>query len=76
MRRKQHLRNSEERKSHFKDISEVSLRIHTIFTLQVFGCICDLHRRARLEGLLRENEDAHVTAEAGRDRLLNVRLFI
>lgn len=76
MGRKQHLRNTEERDSYFKDISEVSLRIHTIFTLQVFGCICDMHRRARLEGLLRENEDAHVTAEAGRDRVLNVRIFM
>ena len=40
--------------------------------MQVFGCICDLHKRARLEGVLREAEEARAAGETARDKVLSV----
>ncbi len=44
------------------------LSYNLVFTvLQVFGCICDLHKRARLEGMLREEVEAQAAGEGGPD---------
>ncbi|CAB3990743.1 cation channel sperm-associated 4-like [Paramuricea clavata] len=40
--------------------------------IEVFGCICDLHKRARLEGMLREEVEAQAAGEAGHDRVLTL----
>jgi hypothetical protein len=44
--------------------------------LQVFGCICDLHKRARLEGMLHEHMEAQDAGEDAHDRYLSVRILI
>lgn len=43
---------------------------------QVFGCICDLHKRARIEGMLRDDVEAQAGEEGGHDKLLNVRVLL
>ena len=50
----------------------LSSLIITVLLLQVFGCICDLHKRARLEGMLREQVEAQDSGEDGQDQFLSV----
>ncbi|XP_028397762.1 cation channel sperm-associated protein 4-like [Dendronephthya gigantea] len=40
--------------------------------IEIFGCICDLHKRARLEGMLREADEARAAGENARDKVLNL----
>lgn len=41
--------------------------------VEVFGCICDLHKRARLEGALRDGEGNYTGGNTGTDQFFNVR---
>ena len=59
-------------------ISSVMLRVLCddivfwfILSPQVFACICDLHTRARIEGMLRDEVEGQA-AEGGQDKLLTV----
>ena len=31
----------------------------TFYILKIFGCICDIHKKARLEGFLKDGEGGH-----------------
>ncbi|XP_046851868.1 cation channel sperm-associated protein 4-like [Xenia sp. Carnegie-2017] len=39
--------------------------------IEVFGCICDLHKKARMEGLLKEENPE--TDDNGQDKILNLK---